>query len=86
MNRLPGYDSKTSNAERAVYLTLGLSAGVLGLVAAYNGMRFAGERERIIMSLENCPAELQNAGLSHEHPVTNLTSVQPPHIVRPPRS
>ena len=83
MNRLPGYDSKTSNAERIAFLTLGLSAGVLGLLAAYDGMRFADERECIIMSLQNCPAEFQNAAL--RQPGTNLTSI-PAHAAKPPRS
>jgi hypothetical protein len=79
MTRLPGFDRRTSRAEAAVFVSLGLLAVTLVTIAVCDGFKFASRRDAIIAVLEGgTPATPLYAGsVLTNRTMTNVPTTQP---------
>ncbi len=81
MNRLPSYDSRTRNAERRLFLGLGLAALSLVAISAADATRFSASRQDIIAAL--CQPAMAVTPIAARDATTNLTVL---HSGRPGES
>lgn len=79
MKRLPAFDRRTSRAETAAFVSLGLLAVTLVTLAVCDGFKFASRRDAIIAALEGgTPAMPLYAGsVLTNRTTTNVPTAQP---------
>jgi hypothetical protein len=75
MNRLPNYDSKSSRAERAAFLGLGVVAIALITITGYDASRFAVMRDEIPKATPI--SDLSVAGSDSNSAMKKVTTLAP---------